>query len=191
MQSKSLKIKVTKSTHRCRRQLNSYTCLHNHYKYAFSWYSEKAVAKNIYIPKIKQINKDSNFNTDFLRITAVSEELVVFRDWMELSIGDYKLLLLTKRGWSFIHSTQNKNKGTRGGFTCLEQNRSCLLCDFLKNFPLKLFCLLNFHLQNKKSCLHKWQLSATLKSGGLGCSSYLYLSSGSNNGGCCFFWFLF
>lgn len=39
-------------------------------QYTFSWYSEKAVAKNIYIPKIKQINKDSNFNTDYFRITA-------------------------------------------------------------------------------------------------------------------------
>lgn len=50
-------------------------------QYTFSWYSEKAVVKNIYNPKIKQINKDSNFNTDYFRITAVSEELVVYKDW--------------------------------------------------------------------------------------------------------------
>lgn len=56
-------------------------------QYTSSWYSEKAVAKNIYIPKIKQINKDSNFNTCYFRITAVSQ-LVVFKDCMELSRGE-------------------------------------------------------------------------------------------------------
>lgn len=61
-------------------------------QYTFSWYSEKAVAKNIYNPKIKQINKDSNFNTDYFRITAVSEELVVYKDWRELITEDYCLI---------------------------------------------------------------------------------------------------
>lgn len=59
-------------------------------QYPFSWYSEKAVAKNIYNPKIKQINKDSNFNTVYFKITAVSEELGVYKDWKELRIEDYK-----------------------------------------------------------------------------------------------------
>lgn len=103
MKSNSLKTKVTKSKQMQKAikllymaiQSLQYT-IYNNIIFMIFW---KSCNEKYLHSQKKNINKDSSFNTDYFRITAASEELVVFKDWMEHSIGDYiKLLLLTKTG---------------------------------------------------------------------------------------------